>query len=105
MGCHLPDVPGYTFRVWVTNRGERGCELWRDYNGRDCVEQRIEELKHDLTGAGFCRQPSYATESAFPGGALHFQPAGPLPAPDHARRAVSAARDVAVRWCSYAVWC
>jgi hypothetical protein len=29
------------------------------------VEQRIEELKHDLAAAGFCLQPFFATESAF----------------------------------------
>ena len=59
------DVPGYTFRVWVTNRSEGAVELWRDYNGRACVEQRIEELKHDLAADGFCRQPFFATEAAF----------------------------------------
>ena len=59
------DVPGYTFRVWVTNRAEGAQELWRDYNQRACVEQRIEELKHDLAADGFCLHPFYATESAF----------------------------------------
>jgi hypothetical protein len=34
----------------------------RDYNGRACVEQRIEE--YDLA-AGFCLPPFFATESAF----------------------------------------
>ena len=61
----LIDVPGYTFRVWVTNRSEGALELWRDYNQRACIEQRIEELKHDLAADGFCLQPFYATESAF----------------------------------------
>ena len=41
VGRKLIDVPGYTFRVWVTNRSERAVALWRDYNGRACVEQRI----------------------------------------------------------------
>ena len=59
------DVPGYTFRVWVTNRTESPLELWRDYNGRACIEQRIEELKHDLAADGFCLQPFFATEAAF----------------------------------------
>jgi hypothetical protein len=40
-------------------------ELWRDYNGRTCIEQRIEELKHDLATDGFCLQPFFATEAAF----------------------------------------
>ena len=65
MGRHLIDVPGYTFRVWVTNRSEGARELWRDYNGRAYVEQRIEELKHDLEADGFCLQSFYATEATF----------------------------------------
>ena len=65
VGRPLIDVPGYTFRVWVTNRSQGVLELWRDYNGRACVEQRIEELKHDLAADGFCLQPFFATESAF----------------------------------------
>lgn len=65
VGRRLLDVPGYTFRVWVTNRSEGALELWRDDNGRATVEQRIEELKHDLAADGFCLQPFLATESAF----------------------------------------
>jgi len=65
VGRWLLEVPGYTFRVWVTNRTEDALELWRDYNGRSTVEQRIEELKHDLAAHGFCLQPFFATESAF----------------------------------------
>ena len=65
VGRKLIDVPGYTFRIWVTNRSEDALTLWRDYNGRACVEQRIEELKHDLAADGFCLQPFFATEAAF----------------------------------------
>ena len=65
VGRLLLDVPGYTFRVWVTNRPQETLELWRDYNQRSTVEQRIEELKHDLAANGFCLQPFFATESAF----------------------------------------
>jgi hypothetical protein len=65
VGRTLLDVPGYTFRVWVTNRSQSALELWRDYNQRACIEQRIEELKHDLSADGFCLQPFFATESAF----------------------------------------
>jgi hypothetical protein len=64
-GRRLLDVPGYTFRLWVTNRSDPALELWHDYNGRSCVEQRIEELKHDLGVHGFCLHPFFATESAF----------------------------------------
>ena len=55
----------YTFRVWVTNRLDSALELWRDYNQRACVEQRIEELKNDLSAQGFCTQNFWATEVAF----------------------------------------
>lgn len=65
VGRKLINVPGYTFRVWVTSRSGAALELWRDYNGRACIEQRIEELKNDLAADGFCLQPFHATESAF----------------------------------------
>jgi len=65
VGRKLIDVPGHTFRVWVTNRADAGLELWRDYNQRACVEQRIEELKNDLSAQGFCTQNFWATEAAF----------------------------------------
>lgn len=65
VGRKLIDVPGYTFRIWVTNRHEPVLELWRDYNGRATVEQRIEELKNDLGADDFCTQNFWATEAAF----------------------------------------
>jgi len=65
VGRRLLDVPGYTFRVWVTSRPEDALTLWRDYNGRATVEQRIEELKNDLHADGFCTQRFFATEAAF----------------------------------------
>ncbi|HXJ73441.1 MAG TPA: IS1380 family transposase [Candidatus Dormibacteraeota bacterium] len=65
VGRKLIEVPGYTFRVWVTNRPDGALELWRDYNHRACVEQRIEELKNDLGAQGFCTQNFWATEAAF----------------------------------------
>jgi len=65
VGRKLLDVPGYTFRVWVTNRTDSPLVLWRDYNGRAAVEQRIEELKNDLGADDFCTQNFWATEAAF----------------------------------------
>jgi len=65
VGRKLIDVPGYTFRVWVSNRTDGALELWRDYNQRACVEQRIEELKNDLGAEDFCTQNFWATEAAF----------------------------------------
>jgi len=64
-GRRLLEVPGYTFRIWVTNRSDSALDLWSDYNARACVEQRIEELKHDLNVHSFCLHPFFATESAF----------------------------------------
>ena len=40
-------------------------ELWRDYNGRATVEQRIKELKNDFGADDFCTQNFWATEAAF----------------------------------------
>lgn len=65
VGRKLIDVPGYTFRIWVTNRTDDPLVLWRDYNGRATIEQRIEELKNDLAADDFCTQNFWATESAF----------------------------------------
>jgi hypothetical protein len=31
VGRKLLDVPGYTYRVWVTSRTESAVEIWRDY--------------------------------------------------------------------------
>jgi hypothetical protein len=31
-GRKLLDVPGYTFRIFVTNRTDSVLEIWRDYN-------------------------------------------------------------------------
>ncbi len=53
VGRRLINVPGYTFRVWVTNRTEDAATLWRDYNGRATVVQRIEKLKTTCTPTGF----------------------------------------------------
>ena len=65
VGRKLLEVPGYTFRIFVTNRHEDALVLWRDYNGRATIEQRIEELKAELAADGFCMKSFFATESAF----------------------------------------
>ncbi len=64
-GRKLLEVPGYTFRVFVTNLADPPEEVWRDYNQRACMEQRIEELKSDLAADDFCLQEFFATEAAF----------------------------------------
>ena len=40
-------------------------KLWRVYNQRACVKQRISELTNDLTAYGFCMKQFNATEAAF----------------------------------------
>lgn len=64
-GRRLIEFPGYTFRVLVTSTAERPEEVWRDYNRRSDMENRIAELKHDLGADGFCLKQFFATEAAF----------------------------------------
>jgi hypothetical protein len=65
VGRKLIDVPGYTFRVFVTTCADAPEEIWRDYNRRADMENRIAELKHDLGADGFCLKEFFATEAAF----------------------------------------
>jgi len=65
VGRKLIDVPGYTFRVFVTSCSDPPEEIWRGYNRRADMENRIAELKHDLGADGFCMKPFFATEAAF----------------------------------------
>jgi DNA-directed RNA polymerase subunit N (RpoN/RPB10) len=64
-GRKLIDVPGYTFRVFVTSRDDAPEQIWRDYNRRADMENRIAELKHDLGADRFCMKQFHATEAAF----------------------------------------
>lgn len=65
VGRRLFDIPGYTFRVMVTSMSGEPSEIWRDYNKRCDMENRIKELKHDLAADDFCIRQFYATEAAF----------------------------------------
>jgi hypothetical protein len=65
IGRKLIHVPGYTFRVFVTSCPAAPQEIWRDYNRRADMENRIAELKHDLGADGFCLNEFFATEAAF----------------------------------------
>jgi len=72
VGRKLIDVPGYTFRVFVTSQAGAPAEIWRDYNRRADMENRIAELKRDLGADGFCLKNFHATEAAFPSVLLQF---------------------------------
>jgi hypothetical protein len=61
----LLDVPGYEYRVFVTNRAEAPEWLWHHYDQRAAIEPRFSELKRDLGADGFCLQRFYPTEAAF----------------------------------------
>lgn len=65
LGRKLIEVPGYTFRIFVTSRQDAPEEIWRDYNRRADMENRIGELKHDLHADHFCLKQFHATEAAF----------------------------------------
>jgi hypothetical protein len=67
VGRKLFDLPGYTFRLFVTNSPQAPEEIWRDYNQRADVENRIAELKYDLAADDFCLHKFFATEAAFCG--------------------------------------
>ena len=81
----LIEAPGYTLRIWVTNRPESPLELWRDYNGRSTIELRIRELKNDLGADDFCTQNLWATEAAFLAVLFTFTPQF-IPATERASR-------------------
>ena len=65
VGRKLIDVPGYTFRIFVTSCAAAPIDIWREYNRRADMENRIEELKNDLGADGFCLKQFFATEAAF----------------------------------------
>ena len=65
VGRKLMDVPGYTFRIFVTSCADPPPEIWRGYRQRADMENRIAALKHDLGADGFCMKPFFATEAAF----------------------------------------
>jgi hypothetical protein len=64
-GRKLIDLPGYTFRLFVTSLPHAPEDIWRDYNRRADMKNRIAELKHDLGADGFCLKQFFATEAAF----------------------------------------
>lgn len=65
VGKKLIDLPEYTVRVFVTSLPEPPEQIWRDYNHRADMENRIAELKHDLGADRFCLQDFHATDAVF----------------------------------------
>jgi hypothetical protein len=65
VGKKLIDLPEYSFRVLVTSLSAPPEEIWRDYNHRADMENRIAELKHDLGADRFCLQDFHATDAVF----------------------------------------
>jgi len=65
VGRKLIHVPGYTFRIFATNRDDAPELVWRDYNRRADMKNRIAEWKHDPGVDNLCLQQFHATEAAF----------------------------------------
>jgi hypothetical protein len=65
VGRSLFELPEYTFRVFVTNVDLSPEEVWREYNQRANMENRIAELKYELGADDFCMHQFFATEAAF----------------------------------------
>lgn len=53
-GKKLFEVPDYTYTAVLTNMDDDAIEVWRFYNGRADVENRIKELRYDFGAEGFC---------------------------------------------------
>ncbi|MDB6031903.1 MAG: family transposase [Verrucomicrobiales bacterium] len=65
-GKVLLEVPGYQFQAFLTNlpRSVPPLEVWRTYNPRADIENRIKELAHQFGLKSFCCQNFWATEAA-----------------------------------------
>src|SRR5262249_26474999 len=71
-GKRLFDFPGYSYRVMVTNLTYSAEIITRMYSGRAETENRIKELKEDLSLDGFCLQSFDATDAAFRTGCVLY---------------------------------
>jgi hypothetical protein len=71
-GRRLIECPGYTYRVMVTSVPYAAEVVTRMYAGRADSENRIKELKEDLSLGSFCLKSFDATDAAFRmGGVLY----------------------------------
>jgi hypothetical protein len=65
-GKKLVEVPGYKFQALLTNLPStvEPLAVWRRYNGRADIENRIKELTHQYGLKSFCCRQFWATEAA-----------------------------------------
>ncbi len=63
-GKRLFDITDYTYSAVLTNMEDDAVEVWRFYNGRADVENRIKELRYDFGADGFCLDSFFGTEAA-----------------------------------------
>ena len=71
-GRRLIECPGYTYRVFVTSVPFAAELVTRMYVGRADSENRIKELKEDLSLDTFCLQSFEATDAAFRTGCVLY---------------------------------
>jgi len=71
-GRRLLECPGYTYRVVVTTVPYAADVVTRMYAGRADSENRIKELKEDLSLDTFCLQSFDATDAAFRPGCVLY---------------------------------
>jgi hypothetical protein len=71
-GRRLIDYPGYTYRVMVSSVPYAAEVVSRMYAGRADSENRIKELKEDLSLDSFCLKSFDATDAAFRTGCVFY---------------------------------
>lgn len=71
-GRRLIECPGYTYRVFVTTVPFAAELVTRMYAGRADCENRVKELKEDLSLDTFCLQSFDATDAAFRTGCVLY---------------------------------
>ena len=62
-GRLFPECHTYRYQMLVTTRPDTPLEVWRHYNKRADVENRIKEWKDDFFMRGFAMKKFYATEA------------------------------------------
>jgi len=71
-GRRLLECPGYTYRVFITTVPFAAELVTRMYAGRADCENRIKELKEDLSLDTFCLRSFDATDAAFRSGCVLY---------------------------------